>query len=1094
MSEENNKYDSEEEIIILIDEDADNVVLPDENLILTDTEPETVTVFEADAAPKIYGETVACEETNVYEAPVACEETVLYEEPVTGEEIELYEEPEEDIRIYAAPVMGEGEYTTDETVVIPNIPMYEETPALVTEDMEYDEDDSAVGGTLGVVLNRLLVVFGIFIAIIAIFVGISFFNKISDSQKEVVDFSDVGVNVAQIGNIGEDNINAITAAQSKRLDELHVAIDNFDYNEVDEVTGVTPINLTLTTVLKDLKIKFVNGKNKLIPNVPFMVEVKDSKGKVQELVDEDKDGIVYISDLEGGSYTVKLISLDGYDTLYDFQTAAIQSINVKSKLDYKAVDVSNEIKTASQVNTATEDTAEKDTTEESSLKDTVAYVMSTKTADGNGYAPIDKNAEIKDPIEALRASYEVASVSRFSRLSGILPPHATDEGETSASNEEGGTSTSTDPEPEPTHTHAYTHGFTSNNDGTHKAECECAESITESCSITYIQGTGTHLKKCSKCGYETASESCVDANADGKCDACDAAMPVAHEHTYTKKFTPAEAGKHTAVCDGENCNESVVQECTMEYKAKDGKHYQECKYCQYRTAEEECIDNNGDKKCDTCKLDMPVIEANIEFSGVTSHILYFYDEKATNVTATVKFTTPCSATIKDYAWSVTGDSIIPEGEGLHEQTISYTPVKGGASTLKCEATLSNGTKVTGMLQIMVTEPTVTFNYTTQKLTFIPTNDVEREAYKLSVIATMSDTKRLFNSPESFVWTSSNTSVAVVDAKGVVVGVGEGMTVIRATYKEGDKVYKDLYKEMKVFVTKLPKNDNSTKLLDVNGKPVYVYDSSSKTYREATYADYYTGVTLYKQSAIKYKYTGWWTIDGKTYYFDANGKAVTGEQVILGAKYNFDNDGVLKNGTGSFGIDVSSWNGNIDWTKVAKSGVNYAIIRCGFRGSTVGGLVVDSKFESNIKNATAAGIKVGVYFFTQAITETEAVEEASMVLEKIKGYKIAYPVFIDVENATNGRANSLSVANRTAIVKAFCKTIENGGYKAGIYANKTWLSNKLNVSELSEYKIWLAQYVSTPTYSGRYEMWQYKENGSITGITGSVDLNLSYLGY
>ena len=174
-------------------------------------------------------------------------------------------------------------------------------------------------------------------------------------------------------------------------------------------------------------------------------------------------------------------------------------------------------------------------------------------------------------------------------------------------------------------------------------------------------------------------------------------------------------------------------------------------------------------------------------------------------------------------------------------------------------------------------------------------------------------------------------------------------------------------------------------------------------------------------------------------------------------------------------------------------MSYVIIRTGFRGSTQGSLVEDNKFRQNIKGATNAGLKVGVYFFSQAINEVEAVEEASMVLSQVKGYKLAYPVFIDVE-PSGGRADRLSSGERTKVINAFCQTIQNGGYRAGIYANKTWLSQKMNISALSGYKIWLAQYNSKVTYSGRYDMWQYSDKGKINGISGNVDMNLSYLSY
>ncbi len=292
-------------------------------------------------------------------------------------------------------------------------------------------------------------------------------------------------------------------------------------------------------------------------------------------------------------------------------------------------------------------------------------------------------------------------------------------------------------------------------------------------------------------------------------------------------------------------------------------------------------------------------------------------------------------------------------------------------------------------------------------------------------------------------------------------------------------------------TPIPEVELKTKA----GASVYVKEGDN--YRIAKTNDYMKSDVKYYIKESGYKYTGWNTIDGYVYYFDVNGKAVTGEQVIRGAVYQFDSNGRLNDGTGVLGIDVSSHNGVIDWSAVANAGVDYVIIRCGYRGYGTGALVEDSRFRYNINGAINAGLKVGVYFFSQAIDEIEAVEEASMVLNLISGYKLTYPIFLDVEysnSAHNGRADGLDVATRTAVCKAFCQTIVNGGYQAGIYANRTWLQSYIDAGALSHYKIWLAQYAKTPTYTGKYDMWQYSCTGTIAGIRGDVDLNMSYLGY
>ena len=194
----------------------------------------------------------------------------------------------------------------------------------------------------------------------------------------------------------------------------------------------------------------------------------------------------------------------------------------------------------------------------------------------------------------------------------------------------------------------------------------------------------------------------------------------------------------------------------------------------------------------------------------------------------------------------------------------------------------------------------------------------------------------------------------------------------------------------------------------------------------------------------------------------------------------------------FGIDVSKWNKEIDWESVRAAGVDFAIIRCGYRGSKTGALVEDPYFKKNVEAAEAAGIKVGIYFFTQATNEIEAVEEASMALMLCRNYKLALPIFIDTEGAGgNGRADGLGVETRTAVCEAFCRTIENSGFNAGVYASKNWFINNLSTENLSDYTIWLAQYSREATYDGRYDLWQYTSAGTIEGIETRVDLNMCY---
>ncbi len=194
-----------------------------------------------------------------------------------------------------------------------------------------------------------------------------------------------------------------------------------------------------------------------------------------------------------------------------------------------------------------------------------------------------------------------------------------------------------------------------------------------------------------------------------------------------------------------------------------------------------------------------------------------------------------------------------------------------------------------------------------------------------------------------------------------------------------------------------------------------------------------------------------------------------------------------------GIDVSSHQGNIDWNLVAQDGVEFAIIRVGYRGyGSEGRLVVDEKFEDNIKGAKAAGIKVGVYFFSQAINETELLEEANLVLEQIAPYSIECPVVYDVEKTSAaGRMNAISVEDRTHLTQLFCQTIENSGYKPMIYHNTEMGALLINIAELENYDKWYASYSDQMFYPYEYKIWQYSDKGKIQGINTDVDLNISF---
>ncbi|MCR4694547.1 MAG: glycoside hydrolase family 25 protein [Pseudobutyrivibrio sp.] len=193
----------------------------------------------------------------------------------------------------------------------------------------------------------------------------------------------------------------------------------------------------------------------------------------------------------------------------------------------------------------------------------------------------------------------------------------------------------------------------------------------------------------------------------------------------------------------------------------------------------------------------------------------------------------------------------------------------------------------------------------------------------------------------------------------------------------------------------------------------------------------------------------------------------------------------------FGIDVSSHQGDIDWAKVKEDGVEFAIIRAVYRGYGTGKLVVDEYCTKNIEGAKAAGIKVGVYVFSQAINQDEVKEEAATVENLISGYDIDLPVVFDVEkvNDSQGRANKLSVDERTDLTIAFLEDMESKGYDTMIYHNTEMGAMLLDLNRLTDYKKWFAGYNKEFYWPYQFDLWQYSETGQVSGVNSNVDLDI-----
>ena len=314
-------------------------------------------------------------------------------------------------------------------------------------------------------------------------------------------------------------------------------------------------------------------------------------------------------------------------------------------------------------------------------------------------------------------------------------------------------------------------------------------------------------------------------------------------------------------------------------------------------------------------------------------------------------------------------------------------------------------------------------------------------------------------------------IQIVDNEGVPV-TGESFYV----RVDGLGDYKDLDQEGVIYIADLDSGDYYMELLPIEGYKVPITETKVHVKEKVEYLAIDDISLLIK------------TEDE----VDADAE----DSAVAGALADADKTEIQKlqatSGNAKVGIDVSKWNGIIDWDKVKNAGVQFAIVRAGYRGSVTGSLVEDPQFVANMKGAAAAGIPVGVYFFTQATDEKEAVEEASAVLELIRDFQLSYPVFIDTEGAGgNGRADGLGAETRTLVCEAFCRTVENAGYTAGVYASRNWYNNNLQTARLENYHIWLAEYRSVPLYQGYYKTWQYTSKGKVDGIEGRVDINITY---
>ena len=983
------------------------------------------------------------------------------------------------------------------------------------EDYEYDEEerDGVIVrirdfmthmSTLDVVVAMLGIV-----VLAGVFLSGGLYLNARSVARQVDAFASVGEELAGISVIGESGLVAVSeSAKLSNMIDLEEETPEEEVQEEiqeDQKKGVE-VTLNLTSIQSDLKVKFVNkATGKLIGGVPFEVEVSGKKSF--EMKDDDKDGIIYQTGIAAGDYSVKIKPFaDNKYADYKLPSSA-GSVTVKDTITYKKVDVVDEVKTEAEVNAAAEDTAQQNTVVESALKDTVEWVESTRTPVGEEkatYTEVNKK-DIPDPwkIAGIGGTFMkmvndgVQPTTEGVDTPGdptdpVTPPDPTDPDQTPDPGTDPGQTPDkpTDPDnpvtpPEP------------DKPDVPPEQTKPSLSLTTSLSLQ-VGGTGAL----------TATN--VSAGASVKWTYNTNGVIAVSESGNTVNVSATGAGQATITAtptlngvDGDSVSCVVT---VTENPKPSATIFLDTQAITLKKGESRVLKATVSTGATPAWMSGNKNVATVDMNGTVTAVA----AGSTTITATAEGgSASCTVTVTDEqaAFSLNPASLeLKKGEAKDIAVVSNVQIKSVAwgtdnpTSVTVSGTGQNGAtgRVTGVKEGNATL-TVSITTTDNKETKLYCKVAVKGDYtkvtvtgaaQLAIGKTTTLTAVTEPKDGKITWTSSNDKIAKVDDKGVVTGVAEGQVEIKAACTDNTAVY-----AVHKLAVKKTVADGTTKLKDKDGNQMYYLDASG-AYKEATYDDYSKYEKFYKmdKQASAYKYTGWQTIDGSVFFFDKEGNFVTGEQVIQGAKYNFGSDGKMATGSGSMGIDVSKWNGNIDWNAVKNSGVSYAIIRCGYRGSSTGALIEDPKFRSNIKGAKAAGLKVGVYFFSQAVNEVEAVEEASMALSLASGYGLNYPIFLDVESS-GGRGDGISKETRTAVCKAFCSTVQNSGVSAGIYANKTWFTEKINTGSLTGYKIWLAQYASAPTYTAtRYDMWQYSSKGKVSGINGNVDMNISYLNY
>ena len=949
---------------------------------------------------------------------------------------------------------GEDDYAEDPAAYAymtqPRAGLTENAPAKEQNPLPEGQEEKEEGRRRGSLLNLAIGLTAVAIAGVSVYLGI----QISGTRRiaaAAASYASIGQSLEGISVIGGDKFEQVAKARQQKDEQK--ALEAQQQKEREELlskAGTIPVSFTLSTIQSDIKVKIRRDDNgSLISGVPFKISVANEAGKKTEYEDDDQDGIIYKTGIKNGKYTVTLEQLLDTEKVIadtdplpeDFKLYSKfkipeepQTIAVTDKIAYKKVDVADEVKSESQVNVAKEDTARNDTVVESKIQDTVEWVESTKTEitddDGTGVVTAEDGYQ-----EVQKKDVPDPSLKAFTgKISGNFR-RLSKELPAVGTSEAAGTGSAGAAGTADNNTQSTVSG----------SESGSAGSGTSGSSENTAAGSSDNGEGMSSAGTSGSEGSAPAGSSEGGSTGSGTAGSSEGGSTGSGTSGSSESG-------GAGSTAGTQTGQTGSTEASSAK------------------DNSGDGK-DKPKKDYKLT--------IPSEITIAVGDK-TEITAAVN-----EPYATQFAWS-RPDASIAQISSEKGKRITVTGIKSGTAEIVVTASLADPDAapktLTGTIKVTVSE-----KKTKASVQLAPSavTLAAGRTQQLSVTVRGEDGKTS-NDAGLVRFQSADEKIASVSESGVITAKAKGTTTVTAELRADANVRADV----QVKVTEgavLP-------LKDKDGNQLYVKDGDS--YREATTADYSKYDVFYRKGKVakRYRYTGWQTLDGLTYFFDKTGKPVTGTQIIQGVSYTFNAEGVLNGSDSRLGIDVSTWNGQIDWSQVARSGVSYAIIRAGYRGSSTGALIRDSAFSRNASGATAAGIRVGIYIFSQATNEAEAVEEASMAVQLASGYHVSLPIFIDVEGS-GGRGDRVSVAQRTANIAAFCRTVENSGYKAGVYANKSWFTHNINVGALTGYHIWLAQYAAKPTYTAsRYDIWQYSSSGRISGIKGNVDMNMFYRAY